>query len=418
MNLAHKIELDITDEQRIYCAKASGCARFAYNWGLAKYQEAYEEWKQWKEKPDRDKSLDKYYRPPSSSELRKQLNRIKRDEFPWMLEVTKYATQTALINLGVSFQRFFKGHSKFPRFKKKYRRDSFYIGNDQFKVSADETHIKLPNLKSWIRLKERPRFAGTISSATVSRKADKWYVSISYELPDYEPDEVKRENQSFAGIDLGLTTFATLNSETESVKYYHLKPYRQLLSRIKRLNKSLSRKVKGSSNYYKAQAKLAKLHMRVANIRLDFLHKLSTDIIKRYDVIGIENLSIKNMTRNHKLALSIFDCGWYEFRRQLEYKAQLHGKTIVVAHKFFPSSKLCSDCGMKNKKLKLGVSEWTCQHCSSVHDRDNNAGINLRKLAVQFGRQNNPPVGDQYWKSVKDQTTYLIDEAGNKCDQV
>ena len=418
MNLAHKIELNLTTEQRIYCAKAVGTARFAYNWGLARYQESYQTWKKWKEKPDRNTSLDKHYYPPSANELRKQLNSIKRTEFPWMMDVTKYATQTALIQLGVAFQRFFKGTSKFPRFKKKYHRDSFYIGNDQFKVSADETSIKLPNLNSWIRLKERPRFAGAISSATISRKADKWYVSISYELPDYEPDEVKRENQSFAGIDLGLTTFATLNSEIESVKYYHLKPYRQLLSRIKKLNKSLSRKVKGSNNYYKAQAKLAKLHMRVANIRLDFLHKLSTDIIKRYDIIGIENLSIKNMTRNHKLALSILDCGWYEFRRQLEYKAQLHGKTIVVAHKFFPSSKLCSDCGMKNKRLKLGISEWTCQHCGSVHDRDDNAGINLRKLAVQFGRQDNQPVDDQYWKSVKDQTTYLIDEAGNKRDQV
>jgi putative transposase len=370
MILAHKIQLDPNNKQRTYFAKACGTARFAYNWALAKAKEQYE-----KDKTSKFKE----------GELRKELNAIKREQFPWMLEVTKCAPQLAIKEgLARAFRNFFSGRAEFPKFHKKGEKDSFSLSNDQFAIN--NKLIRIPNL-GHVRMTEALRFCGKVISATISRKADKWYVSVQIEMPDPEPiHKTHNENQA-VGVDLGVKDLAVLS---DGIKIVGAKPHKALLSRLRRINKSLSRKQgskkgeKKSNNFNKAKKKLARLHARITNIRNDELHKLTTSITKNYSVIGIEDLNVSGMVKNHKLARAINDVSFFEFRRQLEYKAQITGGKIVVSNQFFPSSKLCSTCGYKNDGLTLKVREWNCPECGSNHDRDINAAINLKNNAVSY----------------------------------
>ncbi len=294
MHRSHKIALDPNHKQSTYFAKARGVARFAYNWGLAEWKRQYEAGEK-----------------PTQASLRRQLNAIKREQFPWMLEVTKNAPQMALIHLGDAFGRFFRGDAKYPTFKKKGIRDSFTLTNDQFAVR--DKHIRVPNL-GWVRMREALRFSGKILSATVSRKADKWFVSITV---DTEDTPTICENQAIVGVDLGVNRLATLSDGTF---VSGAKPHGILLNRLRRLSRSLSRKQKGSNNRAKAKLKLAKLHAKVANIRNDELHQLTTILASRYGVIVIEDLNVKGMMANHRLARAVGDMGFHEFRRQLVYK--------------------------------------------------------------------------------------------------
>ena len=312
MILAHKIELYPNNTQRTYFAKACGTARFAYNWALNQWQTQYQAHQ---ENPDLPK--------PTQGGLRKQLNAIKRAEFPWMLEVTKNAPQMAIIQLGDAFERFFKGQASYPKFKKKGVHDSFNITNDQFALNDCLNRIRIPNL-GWVRLRESLRFNGKILSATISRQASKWFVSMSVEIDDYSHIR-KAENQGVVGVDLGISSLATL-STGEVVT--GSKPLKTLLSRLKKLSSSLSKKQKGSSNWYKAKLKLAKLHARISNIRKDTLHKLTSHLTRRFSTVGIEDLNVKGMLSNGKLARHIADMGFYEFKRQLEYKAQMRGNRV------------------------------------------------------------------------------------------
>ncbi|TSE35344.1 transposase, IS605 OrfB family [Tepidimonas fonticaldi] len=356
-------------------ARTSGTARFAYNWALAEWQRQYEAWKA-------DNSLPK----PSQAALRRQLNAIKRERFPWMLEVTKCAPQMAIIQLGQAFQNFFAGRAKYPKFRKKGVHDRFTLTNDQFSVEG--CRIRIPNL-GWVRMRESLRFAGKIMSATISRVADRWFVSIVVDTedppkrrPENEPRDkshVPGEYQGAVGVDLGVSALATL-STAEVIP--GPKPHKALLSRLRRLSRSLSRKQKGSRNRQKAKAKLARLHARIAHIRLDALHKLTTALARRFHTIGIEDLSVRGMLANRHLARSIADMGFFEFRRQLEYKAAMRGGQVAVADRFYASSKTCSACGEKLYDLPLSVREWTCPSCGVVHDRDVNAAVNLKNMAV------------------------------------
>jgi len=364
MIVAHKIALDPNNVQATYFAKAAGVARFAYNWALAEWQRQYEAWKQ-------DNSLPK----PSQAALRRQLNAIKREKFPWMLEVTKNAPQMAIIQLGEAFKNFFAGRAKYPQFRKKGKDDRFTLTNDQF--SIDGCRIRIPNL-GWVRMRESLRFAGKIMSATVSRVADRWVVSITVQTEDLS-HLPEAKNQGVVGVDLGVSALATL-STGEAI--HGPKPHRALSNRLRRLSRSLSRKQKGSANRKKAKAKLARLHARIAAIRSDALHKLTTDLTRRFHTIGIEDLNVRGMVRNRHLARSIADMGLFEFRRQLEYKASMRGGQVIVADRWFASSKLCSACGHKLHALTLSVRKWTCPACGSTHDRDENAAINLKNMAV------------------------------------
>jgi putative transposase len=368
MIISHKIRLDPNNKQATYFAKAAGTARFAYNWALAEWQTQYTAWKD-------DNDLPK----PSQFSLRKQLNAIKRDQFPWMLEVTKNAPQMAIIQLGAAFKNFFAGRAKYPQFKKKGKsRDSFTLTNDQFAIDA--CRIRIPNL-GLVRMRETLRFSGKILSATVSRTADQWFASITVDTDSHHLPPA--ENQGVVGVDLGVSALATL-STGEIVT--GAKPHKALLSRLQRLSRSLSRKVKGSANRAKAQRKLAQLHARIANIRKDTLHRLTTDLTRRFALIGIEDLNVSGMMKNRHLSRAISDRGFFEFRRQVEYKAAMRGAVVVVADRFFASSKTCSTphCGYKQDKLPLSVREWTCPYCGTIHDREVNAAINLAHYAVSY----------------------------------
>jgi len=363
MILAHKIALDPNNAQATYFARACGVARFAYNWALA-------EWKRQYEAAKADSALPK----PSQKSLRRQLNAIKREQFPWMLEVTKNAPQMAIIQLGEAFNNFFKKRARYPQFRKKGVHDRFTLTNDQFSVEG--SRIRIPAL-GWVRMREPLRFEGKITSATVSRVADGWFVSIAVETRDTS-HLPQAENQGAVGVDLGVSALATL-STGESIP--GPKPHKALLGRLRRLSRSLSRKQKGSANRKKARARLAKLHARIANIRADALHKLTTSLTRRFHTIGIEDLNVRGMAKNRHLARSIMDMSFFEFRRQLEYKAAMRGGQVVVADRFFASSKTCSACGHKLNDLPLSLRQWTCPDCGVVHDRDVNAAINLKKVA-------------------------------------
>ena len=354
---SHKIELSPNNKQATYFSKACGTARFAYNWALNEWKKQYCEGLK-----------------PSEVALRRQLNSIKKEQFPWMYEVTKNAPQMAIINLGEAFKRFFKGLAQYPQFKKKGLHDSFTLTNDQFKVT--ENKIQLPHIGK-VKLCESLRFVGKIISATISRTANKWFVSVTVET---NAPQTTYENQGVVGVDFGVKTLATLSTGEEIAGP---KPHKALLKRLKRLSRSLSRKIKGSKNRFKAKQKLAKLHARISNIRLDALHKLTTSLVQRFPTIVIEDLNVRGMLKNRKLSRAISDMSFYEFRRQLEYKLKLRDGKLIIADRFFASSKLCSHCGFKYEQLTLCERTWTCSACNTFHQRDFNASINLKNyLAV------------------------------------
>ena len=371
MLMAHKIAQNPNNTQATYFARASGTARFAYNWALAEWQRQYEAWKT-------DSSLPR----PSQAALRRQLNALKREQYPWMLEVTKNAPQMAIIQLGLAFRNFWAGRTQYPKFRKKGVHDRFSLSNDQFSVEGSRIHI--PNL-GWVRMRESLRFSGKIMSATLSRVADRWFVSITVNTE--ESPERQAENQGEVGVDLGVSALATLST---GEKVIGPKPHKALLKRLKRLSRSLSRKhlaakskaglspqqaiPKGvrlpvSENAKKARIRLSRLHARIANIRQDALHKLTS-----------EDLNVRGMLKNHHLPRAIADMSFFEFRRQLEYKTGRRGGMVVVVDRWFASSKICSVCGVKQDKMPLAVRQWTC--CGALHDRDVNAARNLLVLGV------------------------------------
>ena len=360
MLLVHKIALKPNNKQTTYFKKACGVARFSYNWGLAEWKKQYESGEK-----------------PSEISLRKKLNKIKKTEFPWMQEVTKVAPQQAIKNLGSAFNRFFKHRGKYPQFKKKGIRDSFRADNGPAKTGENavqliDKKVNLPRI-GWIKLQEELRFQGQIKSVTVSRKADRWFAAISVEANQL-PHE--RKNHASVGIDLGIKTFVQLSS---GESFAGAKPHTRKLKRLKRLSRSLSRKKKGSANYTKAKTKLSKLHAGIANIRSDYLHKTSTAIVLNHSKICIEDLNVAGMVKNRKLSRPIMDQSFSEFRRQLEYKSKWYDSELIIAGRFFPSSKMCSSCHEINHALTLSDRHWTCDHCGITHDRDLNAAINLEK---------------------------------------
>ena len=375
----HIIRLDPTNKQATHFGKTCGVARLAYNWALAEWQKQYQADKNYRDECQaKGITIDENrLNKPSQGKLRKQLNAIKREQFPFMLEVTKCSPQLAIMQLGDAFKRFFKGESKYPQFRKKGVNDRFSLSNDQFKLKSknNKPHIQIPNL-GLVRMTEHLRYDGKILSAKVFTKGGKWFVSIAVELSE-TTKPLPKTNKS-VGIDLGITSLATLSDGT---KIQAPKPLKNKLKKLRRLNKSLSRKQKGSNNRAKAKTKLSRLHYQISCIRKDFLHKLSTNLVKKFDVICLENLNIKGMVKNRKLSRAINDLGFYELKRQLIYKANQWGKTLKELDRFYPSSKTCSCCGVKLDELPLSVRNWTCPNCNTNHDRDINASINILNKA-------------------------------------
>ena len=259
--------------------------------------------------------------------------------------MTKCAAKQAFVNLGNAFKRFINGQSQYPKFKKKSVPDSFYLSNDQFQVASNR--IRIPKL-GWVKLTGSLRFSGKIQSATVSRCADKWFVSISVQMAT-TPMTISKNQADKIGMDLGVTHLATLsNGKTIEGR----QPLKKLSRRLKRQQRPLASLTKGSNRHWRSKQQISKLHNQIHDIRLDSLRKLTPYLCQGFKVIGLEDLNVKGMMKNHKIAKIISDMGFYELRRQLEYKARLYGNWISIVDQWFPSSKTCSHCGYQQAELK------------------------------------------------------------------
>lgn len=360
MQLAHKIEIKPTEEQAKKLECACGCARFAYNWGLAKWKEMYEEWKK-----DNSKIKPNIYR------VRKEFNNIKKSQFPWIYDSPKDANQQAFFNLGFAFKMLWKKVGKYPKFKSKKSKKSFYVGNDRIKINGN--YITLPKI-GVVKMTEILRFNGKIMNGVVSKVANKWFISILVDTICVKKTNIKNK---VVGIDMGLKNFATLSTGEKIEAPQFLRKLQKKLSRRQKQN---SRKKFDSNNRKKSNLKLSKIHYKIWCKRNDFLHKLSHKICRENQMICLEDLAIKNMKKNRRLATSIGDAGWAEFKRQIKYKSKIFGNNIFFADKFFASSKICSNCGYKKQKLLLSERVFVCDKCKSTLDRDINAAINLSRL--------------------------------------
>lgn len=371
----HVIELMPNNKQASHFAQASGVARLSYNWALKEWQRQYKADKEYRDQCDYygvelDKNL---LNRPKEAKLRKHLNSFKFEKYPFMKKVTKCSPQLAIKQLGSAFDRFFKGKSGHPKPRKKGKDDRFSLSNDQF--SVDNKSIRIPNL-GWVKMTEALRYKGKILSAKVFKQGAKWFVSISVELTQIE--KLKSKTGLSIGVDLGVSNLATL-SNGEIIPSNA--PLKRQLGKLRRLNKSLSRKKKRSQNREKAKTKLSRLHYKIACLRKNNLHQVTTDLVARFDVIAIEDLNVRGMVKNRKLARAISDMGFYEFKRQLIYKAKQHGKSVLSVGRFFPSSKMCSCCGELNQSLTLSMREWKCLVCQTTQNRDVNASINILRYA-------------------------------------
>lgn len=348
----HKIRLKPKSEHRSYFNQACGIARFTWNWALEKWEKAYQNGAK-----------------PNALALKKEFNKQKK-EFPWIYNVTKYASQQPFIHLQKGFRNFFEKRAKRPKFKRKGCRESFYVGGDQVKV--EDKWLKIPLLPK-VKLREKLRFSGKILSATISCEANMWFVSITVETTDLPKT---CESQEVVGVDLGVSKLAVCSTGKTFAKTAALE---KSLKKLRRQNRCLSRCQKGSKGREKAKRGLAKTHYRTKCIRQDLLHKTTTSLTEKYGCIVIEDLDVSSMLKNKYLSRSIADVGFFEFRRQLEYKAKLRGNTIAIAPQYFASSKMCSSCGSCKETLTLAERVYSCNQCDLQIDRDLNASINLKQ---------------------------------------
>lgn len=362
---AYKYRIYPNNEQKTQIEKTFGCCRFVYNQTLAYRKESYEQDK---------KSV-------SKTDCNNYCNRELKNTYEWLKEVDKFALTNAIYNMDSAYQKFFKEHAGYPKFKSKHNSHKSYttnFTNGNIAVDFEDGKIKLPKLKK-VKAKLHREFTGQIKSAAVSQvPSGKYYVSILVEtlrsIPCGGHEELPHRKQNI-GLDLGIKDLCITSDGKKYENPQIIKKYERKLARLQR---QLAHKKKCSSNYFKKKKETALCHEKITNTRKDYLHKVSHEIISENQVIVSENLQIKNMEKNHHLAKAISDVSWYELTRQLEYKAAWNGRRYIKIDTFYASSQICSSCGYQNADTKdLSVREWMCPVCGTKHDRDINAAKNI-----------------------------------------
>ena len=355
---AYKFRLYPNEEQKQFFAKTFGCSRAVWNMMLADKIKHYEK---------------------TGKTLHNTPAQYKKD-FHWLKEVDSLALSNVQLNLQKAYKSFFQSGFGFPKFKKKNHNQSYKTNNQKGSIALENGYVKLPKV-GWVRVKAHRQIKGVIKSATIlMTTTGKYYVSI---LCETEITPLLKTSSS-VGIDLGLSDFAILSTGEKigNERFFKqlsekLAKEQKILSRRALVAKKSGRKLSDSKNYQKQRIKVAKIHEKIANMRRDFLHKLSTYLVKSHDILCIEDLSSKNLMKNHKLAKAIGDVSWSEFVRMLEYKANWYEKQVSKISRWYPSSQICSDCGFNSGKKPLSVRDWICDNCGSHHDRDINASINI-----------------------------------------
>lgn len=358
-DLGHVVSLDPTCKQASLLARAVGCSRFAYNWGLAEWERQYRSGQH-----------------PSANNLKKQFNSIRGKEFPWSYESPRDATSQPFADLGSAFSAFFaslKGTRKGPKMghptpRKRGQDDSFYVANDKFHIVGDK--IYLPKIGP-VRMREELRLPGKILCARVFRKAGRWYASVQVQGEFRRPTVHERP---IIGVDLGVKV-AVMPSQGEPIEAP--KPLAANLKQLRRANRRLHRRQKGSKNRYKAQMSVARLHQRIGNVRRDWAHKVTTKLTRENQAVVFEDLNVSGMLRNERLARAISDVGFGMIRQFATYKGRINDCEIKIADRYFPSSKRCHRCGNVKAELSLSERVFRCENCGLVEDRDLNAALNL-----------------------------------------
>ena len=362
-----KTSLRLNNKQATLAAKHAGVARHAYNWGLSVCLQAIE-------------NQEKF---PSSVDLHKKLVAEVKSIYDWYYQVSKCAPQEALRHLSTAFKNWWiHKHCKRPVFKKKGRKDSFYLEGN-IRISGNK--IKIP-IFGWVTCDE---FLPTASpkNVTISKRANQWFISFKYDL---EHKTTAKQAEKI-GVDVGINSLATCSN---GKVFTNPKAYRKLQKKLARLQRNVSQKVKGSNNRKKAIAKLARCHKKIADIRKDNLHKITTYLAKNHSQVVIEDLNVAGMLKNHKLASAIADCGFFEFKRQLEYKCLRHGSNLTIIDRWYPSSQICSNCDAR-QKMPLRERVYKCSNCDNQIDRDLNAAKNIANWTVDI----NYPTTCSLWES-------------------
>lgn len=358
---AFKYELNPNEEQRVALSKHFGCSRFIYNWGLNEKSKAYKE---------TGENI-------SCFDLIKRVTLLKKEqETIWLSEVHSQTLQMSLRNLDNAFTNFFNKRASFPKFKSKHQHQSFQY-SQRVKVSGNK--VFLPKIGWFHFFKSRDCF-GAIKTVTVSATpTGKYFVSILCDTGLVRPEKKERKKETAIGVDLGIKVFAYTS---EGQVFENQKHLIKSLKKLRVEQRSLARKKKGSKRKECQRIKVAQVHERVTNQRNDFLHKTSTELVKKYDTICLEDLNVSGMITNRKLSKHIHGAGWRTFRAMVEYKCDWHGKNFVTIGRFEPSSKTCNHCGHINKGLKLSDRNWTCSNCQRTVERDFNAALNIKDFGL------------------------------------
>jgi putative transposase len=363
MYKAHKIKLYPTKSQETLLRKSCGVARVSFNWALAKWREMYEAGEK-----------------PSAYTLIKLQNSIKKVNYPFFLDVSKTAPQYAIHDVAAAFKKMWKEKAGYPKFKKKGRKDSFVAIEKWQDFNQKNFKIHIPRVGK-IKCAENLRFQGKVINVVVKRIASYWFAIVNIDVEKCDPTLKQNldDNQVIVGVDLGINKLAVCSNGRV---FENPKALRKNIKKLKRYQKTLSRRVIGSKNRQKQQMRVAKLHYRISCIRSNALHQATTSILKDADIVVIEDLGVKGMLKNKTLSGAISDSSFGAFRRIIEYKSMWLNKEVVVANRFFPSSKICSCCGAKKETLNLSTRTYSCEFCNSVLDRDLNAAVNLKKFGT------------------------------------